>query len=99
MNNIQEIKTITSPLTIKEIQDMVDNNDGDTYITAIVPIDLGFIIDNDLEDFLDEISEKLVDNPLFMDISYKIVGSTQENEALIQVTGDVSAILDFEQHL
>ena len=88
MNNI---KYLTKPLTIEKIYDEID--DENTYIEDNICIDLHTIIDNDLEGFLDIISEKLVGSPLLMDVSYSVVGTTEDGDIILKVSGDVSDII------
>lgn len=82
---------ILEPLTAGEIE-KIRNEDG--YISARVIIELHDIIDNDLEGFLDILSEKLVGDDLLMDIDYKVTGVANENEVVIEVSGDPSASLE-----
>ena len=50
--------------------------------------------------FLDLISESLVGSDLLMDIVYKVVGVVNDDMILLQVSGDVSSILeDYEEGL
>lgn len=75
---------ITKPLTQ---QDMAP----DGWVSGIVSIHLSDAIDNDLEGWLDLLSEALVGDSLLMDITYTIVGlGTGEDELLIKVSGDAS---------
>ena len=56
---------------------------------------MSFVIDNDFETFLDELSEKLIGRATLMDISYKCVGLENDGlTLLIEVNGDVSELLD-----
>ena len=57
-------------------------------------VHLSDIIDNDLEGFLDLLSEKLIGSPLLMDINYDVVDSTAEVCIIIKVRGDVPEILE-----
>ena len=60
-------------------------------LPKIVEVDLSDVIDNDLEGFLDLLSERAVNSPLLMDISYRIVG--HDGDTLkIEVDGDTSAL-------
>ena len=71
--------------------------DDNNYIRGIVKVALSDMIENDLEGFLDLISEKLTGSPLLMDIGYEPV-SVFEEELYLLVSGDVSGILDEEQN-
>ena len=58
-----------------------------TYITKTVEMPLNRIINHDLEDFLDELSERAIGDYLLMDVSYKVVGNKGDT-LLIEVHGD-----------
>lgn len=82
------------PLTKEAVCRYKDDNN---YIRGIVKVELSDMIENDLEGFLDLISEKLTGSPLLMDIGYEPV-SVFEEELYLLVSGDVSGILDEEQN-
>lgn len=81
------------PLTKEAVCRYKDDNN---YIRGIVKVELSDMIENDLEGFLDLISEKLTGSPLLMDIGYEPV-SVSEEELYLLVSGDVSEICDEEQ--
>lgn len=83
-----------APLTKEAVCRYKDDNN---YIRGIVKVALSDMIENDLEGFLDLISEKLTGSPLLMDIGYEPV-SVFEEELYLLVSGDVSGILDEEQN-
>ena len=70
--------------------------DDNNYIRGIVKVELSDMIENDLDGFLDLISEKLTGSPLLMDIGYEPVSVSEEGLYLL-VSGDVSEICDEEQ--
>jgi hypothetical protein len=78
------------PLTIEQIR---ERKDGDDYITGVVAVDLGEVIDTDLEGFLNLISERLTDTDILMGVSYNVVGH-EEDTLWIEVTGDTKEILE-----
>lgn len=82
------------PLTKEAVCRYKDDNN---YIRGIVKVELSDLIENDLDGFLDLISEKLTRSPLLMDIGYEPV-SVFEEELYLLVSGDVSGILDEEQN-
>lgn len=82
------------PLTKEAVCRYKDDNN---YIRGIVKVELSDLIENDLDGFLDLISEKLTGSPLLMDIGYEPV-SVFEEELYLLVSGDVSGILDEEQN-
>lgn len=71
--------------------------DDNNFIRGIVKVKLSDMIGNDLDGFLDLISEKLTGSPLLMDIGYEPVSVFEEGLYLL-VSGDVSGILDEEQN-
>lgn len=73
---------------------MMQNKNENGYIEGKVMVHLSDIIDNDLEGFLDLLSEKLIGSPLLMDINYDVVDSTAEVCIIIKVRGDVPEILE-----
>lgn len=83
---------LLKPFTVAEIR---QNLDANGYISGDVLVDLSDIIDNDLEGFLDIISEKLVGNDLLMDITYEVAGGSKDG-VVINVTGDPSIAIDDE---
>lgn len=82
------------PLTKEAVCRYKDDNN---YIRGVVKVELSDLIENDLDGFLDLISEKLTRSPLLMDIGYEPV-SVFEEELYLLVSGDVSGILDEEQN-
>lgn len=81
------------PLTKEAVCRYKDDNN---YIRGIVKVELSDMIENDLDGFLDLISEKLTGSPLLMDIGYEPVSVSEEGLYLL-VSGDVSEICDEEQ--
>lgn len=82
-----------APLTKEAVCRYKDDNN---YIRGIVKVELSDMIGNDLDVFLDLISEKLTGSPLLMDIGYEPVSVFEEGLYLL-VSGDVSEICDEEQ--
>ena len=78
------------PLTEKLIRRYMD---GDNFIHGIVKVELSDMIDNDLEAFLDFLSEKLTGGSLLMEISYEPVSVCDDGEIYLLVSGDVTKIL------
>ena len=88
-----EFEVLDKPLTIKQMREMVKGKDN-TYIEGVVTVELADMIDNDLEGFLDIISDKLCDSGLLMDSNYSVVGHRTNSTLLVKITGDVSIIID-----
>jgi hypothetical protein len=82
-----------TPLSLDAMRQAVEK---DTYVSGIVAIDLGDVIDHDLESFLDDIALKLTGSELLIDIDYTIVGLRPDGALLLRVTGDASEIIDRE---
>jgi len=61
------------------------------YRTKRISIELEEAIENDIEGFLDLLSERAFGSPLLMDTAYKIVRLDGES-LILEVTGDVSMI-------
>jgi hypothetical protein len=87
---------LTEPLTMPLMREMVKGKD-DSYIEGVVVVELADMIDNDLDAYLDIISEKLCDSSLtganLMEVDYWVVGHLGETTLLMKVSGDASQIL------
>lgn len=59
----------------------------------LIEVDVDDMVSNDLEGFLDEISEKAVGNTLLMDISYEFISIVDRHTVLMKVSGDISEVL------
>lgn len=84
------MNVLKNPLTIDEIKQYKDK---DNYVQGIIPISLHTIIDANLDQFLDNLSESLVNSTALMDVQYAIVGHQDSTTVLISVSGDTSEIL------
>lgn len=84
---------LTQPYTREELR---SNMDEDGYVEGKVIVDFNQILDIDLEGFLDCLSERLTGSLLLMNIDYDIVGIVGPNELVINVSGNVSNIIDTE---
>lgn len=76
-------------LSKEQMYQMMDENG---FIEGIIEIDIHEMINQDLEGFLDLISERLTGSPLLNDSNNEVVGREGEN-ILLKVTGDASLIL------
>ncbi len=65
----------------------------DNYVTAVVEMSLGDIIDHDLDGFLDGIADMAIGDIRMMNITYEAIGGAEDGVRL-RVTGDVSEIID-----
>lgn len=72
------------PMTLAEIKE----KSADNYVQEVVPVSLHDLIDNDLEGFLDIVSELLLgEQGVLSDISYEVVGSGMSDDIHIRVEG------------
>ncbi len=70
--------------------------DSNNYIETEIVLDVGSIVDRDLEGFLDLVSMEATDTELLMDLSYTPKSVTPQDNIVFVVRGDVSMILDME---
>lgn len=63
------------------------NKNSNGTVSGIVKVELSEIIGYSLEDFLDLLTTRLVDDELLMDIHYKVVGNEGDN-VLIEFIGE-----------
>lgn len=91
-----EAMTTTTPLTSPLTQDeMTSRLDENGYITGLVLVDLSELIDNEFEETLDMLSERLTGSIRGMDINYNVVAVQDDGFSLImKVSLDPSMILD-----
>lgn len=67
----------------------VKNKDG--FIHEEVHLDLNEAVERDLEGFIDLLSTLAIGDDLLMDVSWKVIGVTDENLIRVIVSGDPSA--------
>ncbi len=60
-------------------------------VDTTVYFDLSDIIDNDVEWFLDEISERATDTIAMQDIAWEVKGATDTGKLVLHVVGQVDA--------
>jgi hypothetical protein len=82
----------TSLLTPAEVRQAVEKGE---YVTGVVTLDLGDIIDNGLEWLCDELSRQLVGNELVTDITWQVVGFIVPSTIMLKVEGDASLAAQF----
>jgi hypothetical protein len=83
---------VTGQLSFEQMKAMQDK---DCMVCGVIAVDIHEFINNDLESFLDLISERLTGSPLLSDLDYKILGN-KGDDIFLKVTGDASLILDGE---
>lgn len=75
--------------------DLVDTHpyvkDKDGFIHEEVHVDLNEAVERDLEGFLDLLSTLAIGDDLLMEVSYKVIGVTDDNLIRVIVSGDPSA--------
>lgn len=84
---------LSEPLSLQKI--VLMTSDDNTYVRGNILVDLSEIIDNDLEGFLDLISERLVNNVCLMDVQYKVIDTLNDGRLVVSVSGDASEILSY----
>lgn len=89
---------MTPTFSLAELRAQEEGGGSFPYVTGVVTMDLDDIVNFDLEWFLDEISEKLVGSIMLLDVSYRAIGVLEDGSLQVEVTGDVSDVLDgFEE--
>lgn len=68
--------------------------DDDRYITANILVDISELINNDFEGVLDILSERVTGTLLLMDINYTVIDTLPDDMLVMQVSGDVSNIIE-----
>ena len=76
--------------TIEEILEMKNGN----RITGVVVVDFNSVVGMDLNFFTDYISYKLIGDNSLMDVGWCVVGTDENHDLLIEVSGDVSMFLE-----
>ncbi len=82
---------------MKSAEEIIASRDENNYVEGYVQVHVSTLTDNDLEGFLDIISEELIGSDLLKDINYEVIGVEEGNELIIKVTGDVSGVLETEE--
>ena len=78
----------------KNLAHLRQQADENGYVSGEVVIELGDIIDGDLESLLDELSERLIGTVCGCDIQYECKSITPDGTITITVTLDASGELD-----
>lgn len=86
-------EVIQQPLSAAELQKRADESG---FVSGIVSVSLGEIIEANHEGFLDLLSQRLTGTEILADISYSVEGLAAHDSLLIAVTGDVNAIIETE---
>ena len=71
--------------------------DKDNFIETQIVVGLSEAVDNDLEGWLDYISDQVTGTPLLSDFTYGVAGVTNEGMLILKVSGYISMILADEE--
>lgn len=80
---------LDEPLTHDDVLKLADKNG---YITGVVRVALSEVIENDIEGFLDILSERLLETDMLSELSYRIVGVEDGRTLLVEVYGHVEEL-------
>ena len=87
------MKVLKKPLRREQAERMMADDGG--YIHGTVPVDIDYLINNDLEHFLDLLSRLVTGTELLQDITYKVVGHEEGGTLYLEVSGNPSEALEF----
>ncbi|KQN96836.1 hypothetical protein [Paenibacillus sp. Leaf72] len=79
------------PLTLSQIKDRIGANN---MIKGIIKVDFNQMLELNLDEFLDLISEKLIGSPLLMDVTYELIAVANVDSVWVKVSGDASFIMN-----
>lgn len=82
---------------MRSAEEVIASRDENNYVEGYIEVHVSTLVDNDLESFLDIISEELVGSDLLMDVNYSVVGLEDNDMLILKVSGDVSSIIDEEE--
>lgn len=78
-------------------QELIDRKDENGFISENLVVPFFDLIDCDLETLNDEVSERITGSDCgLLDIEYRAIGITPDNEIIVEVTGNVQNWLDEE---
>ena len=97
LNAIEIDNQVIDMTAWKKPEEIIASRDENNYVAGYVRLHISDVVGTDLESFLNLLSESLVGNELLMDIQYDVVATTNDDEIIFKVTGDVSSILDDEE--
>jgi len=79
------------PMSVREIRENMDENG---FVTGKVLVHVSEMVNFDIEELMDYLSESLVGSPLLSDVDYSVAGAVPEtNSIIIEVTGSVELVL------
>lgn len=91
-NKSDKCKYLKNPLSQDEMKARADE---DNYIEGIVAVSDEELFNNDFENFLDLISERLCGSICLMDVQYDMVGVIPEEHLILySVSGDASEVIE-----
>jgi len=83
------------PLTVEELPNLMDK---DGYIEVTLPVPIRLLLYNDINFFLNFISNNILGNLLLLDIRYEVNGILRDS-ILFYVRGNVSVFLEAVHNL
>lgn len=90
-------KVLNRPYSIKEIINLV--TEENPYIEGNILVSINELIENDYESVLNLLAIRLVDNDCLMDITYKVVGLNEDKLLILNVRGDISDVIEFDDEM
>lgn len=81
----------------KDLAHLREHADENGYVSGEITIELQDIIDGDLENLLDELSERLIGSICGSDIQYECKSITPDGTIRLEVTVDASMELDNDE--
>lgn len=88
------IKAIEVPYSPAILKTLADENG---YVSGSVLVPFDEIVHRNFESFLDLLGEKLIGSDCLMDISYKAVEITKDQNVVIWVRGDASGMIETDE--
>lgn len=80
---------LDEPLTHDDVLKLADENG---YITGVVRVAFSEVVENNIEGFLDILSERLLETDLLSELSYHVVGVEHGATLLVEVYGHVEEL-------
>lgn len=85
--NLQDIPSyLTDPMPLEEQYTICDE---DGYLEGDIVLSMPELFENDEDELLDLMSNRLVGEPLLTDISYRAIGTTDDGDIIVRVHGSI----------
>lgn len=88
---------LSDPMSMKQL--VLSTSENDPYVKGYVLIEPNEMLETDLDGFLDLLSARLTGNICLMDVDYTPVDTTEDGRIVMQVSGDVSDILEISDEM